>query len=91
MYKPVQMSNSNSKNQFLEQFNINIFSEDDNQFFTSPAQPQFITEAVFTDGKKQLDGILQCCKAVHDELVYLVECQEEDIKKSLQAVKKEAT
>lgn len=80
MYKPVQMSNSNSKNQFLEQFNINIFSEDDNQFFTSPAQPQFITEAVFTDGKKQLDGILQCCKAVHDELVYLVECQEEDIK-----------
>lgn len=91
MYRLIQLSDHRVPENFMEQFNLDInYQKTDylaESIDTTEWNNKLYTEAVFADGKKKLDGILECCKKIHDELNRQIGNQDEDVKNQKTAIR----
>lgn len=70
MYRPIQLSDNRIKFSITEKFELSINSSNivEDVINNSEWNDSLYMEAVFSDGKKKLDGILSCVTKLHDEL-----------------------
>ena len=85
MYRPVQLTDRRVKPWVENSFNIDFNKPDlfNESIDNTQWNDTLYTEAVFGDGKKKLDGILECITKIHNELLTQIGNHEEDEKNKI--------